>query len=92
MLNVIKALLASVLAFSICNLSTFALSSEKYCTEHNDAMAGGTCITCDEDNCLVIVGNLGDRICKQCNEVQCTLVDDCSKDCPSCPTEEKEKK
>ena len=88
MLNVIKALLASILVFSICNLSTFALSSEEYCTEHNDANIRGTkCIACKEDDCLVIFGNL-DKICKKCDEVQCTLVNDCDKDCPSCPSGE----
>lgn len=85
MLNIIKAFLASILAFSICNLSSYAISPDEYCTQHNDAMAGGTCTACDSE-CLVIFGNLGDRICKQCNDVQCTQVDDCDNDCSSCPS------
>ena len=84
----LKALLVIILlVFSFSNLNAHAASPHEYCTEHTAAMAGGTCIECTEDNCLVIIGNLGDRICKQCNEVQCTLVH-CKRDCPSCPVEQ----
>lgn len=90
MQNILKAFLVFiVLVFSFSSLNSYALSSDEYCTEHNDAMAGGICIKC-EDDCLVIIGNLGDRICKQCSEVQCTLVDNCGEDCPSCPASEEE--
>ena len=80
---VLIAFLSEIL---LCGRQATAATPDDYCTQHNNAMAGGTCIKCEDSQCLVIVGNLGDRICKKCNEIQCTQIPNCDKDCPTCPS------
>lgn len=60
-----------------------AVTPEEYCNEHNSANAGGTCEVCGSA-CVKITGNMGDKIYKKCSEVQCTLTNSCSDDCPEC--------
>ena len=77
MLNVIKALLATFLAFSICNLTSYAMIPEEYCKIHEDSKAPGTCTV--RGDCAVLTTNLGTEECKLCTEGGCELVDNCNK-------------
>ncbi len=77
MFNVIKALSAVVLVFSICNLSSFAMSPDEYCKIHKDSGAPGTCTV--HGNCAVLTTNLGTEECKVCTDGGCELVDNCNK-------------
>ncbi len=73
MLNVIKALLTTVLAFLICNLSSFAMTPEEYCAIHEESEAPGTCTP--RGDCAILTTNLGTEECKLCREGGCELVD-----------------
>ena len=77
MLNIIKAFLATILTFSICNLSLYAMTPEEYCKVHKDSGAPGTCIV--HENCAVLTTNLGTEECKLCTDGGCELVDNCNK-------------
>ena len=74
MLNVIKAFLATILAISICNLSSYAMTPEECCKVHDDAEAPGTCTVFG--NCAVLTTNLGTEEYKLCGEGGCGLIDD----------------
>ena len=77
MLNVIKAFLATILTFSICNLGSYAMSPEEYCKIHEDSKAPGTCTV--RGDCAVLTTNLGTEECKLCTDGGCELVDNCDK-------------
>ena len=82
MLNVIKALLAIILTFSICNLSSYAMTPEEYCKGLKDAGINDTCIPKElgGEYFVKIIGNLGEEaaICKKCpqDSTQCTITDE----------------
>ena len=82
MLNVIKAFLATILAISICNLGSYAITPEEYCKGLSDAGINDTCIPKEVEgrHFVKIIGNLGEdaAICKECpeNSTQCTITDE----------------
>lgn len=53
--------------------SAIAVTPEEECA--NAEQAGLDCKVCGD--CAVIYSNVGDKLCKKCNEVQCSL-DDCN--------------
>ena len=79
MLNLVKAFLATILAFSICNLSSLAMTPEEYCDGLKTAGIEDTCIPIEGTNCIKIIGNLGEEaaIYKKCPEdsSQCSITD-----------------
>ena len=77
MLNIIKAFLATILTFSICNLTSYAMTPEEYCKIHEDSKAPGTCTV--RENCAVLTTNLGTEECKLCTDGGCELVANCKK-------------
>ena len=77
MLNLVKAFIATVLAFSICNLTSYAMTPKEYCKIHEDSDAPGTCTV--RGDCAVLTTNLDTEECKLCGEGGCELVDNCDK-------------
>lgn len=78
--NLIKALIATVLAFFVFNLGSYAMTAEEYCQIHKDAGAPGTCVP--KEDCAILTTNLGTEECKLCEEGGCTLTD-----CSNCAEE-----
>ena len=76
-INLTKALLATFVVFSICNLSSYAMKPEEYCKIHEESKAPGTCIV--RGDCAVLTTNLGTEECKLCTDGGCELVDNCDK-------------
>ena len=79
-MNLVKVLIATVLAFFVFNLGSYAMTAEEYCKIHEDAEAPGTCTVAG--NCAVLTTNLGTEECKICEEGGCSLTD-----CNNCTEE-----